>query len=137
MPNGTLITRCKGRVAIQGNCKFAYHVVRLLDEIEQILAEGDLDIRRNRAQLKSIRRGDVPEEEIYRWASEKEKSLEKLYEESKLPWGPDEKAVKRLLLACLEEHWGSIDGCVVTDDHPILALREIADVIDRNRRLLG
>ena len=75
VPNGTLITRCKGRVAIQGNCKFAYHVVRLLDEIEQILAEGDLDIRRNRAQLKSIRRGDVPEEEIYRWASEKEKSL--------------------------------------------------------------
>jgi len=117
--------------------KFAYHIVRLLSEIEQILAEGDLDIRRNRAQLKAIRRGEVPEEEILRWASEKEKSLEKLYEESKLPYGPDEKAIKRLLLSCLEEHWGSIDNCVVTDDLPVSALREIADVIDRNRRLLG
>lgn len=115
--------------------KFAYHVVRLLDEIEQILAEGDLDIRRNRAQLKAIRRGEVPEEEIYQWATEKEKFLEKLYEESKLPYSPNESAIKRLLLACLEEHYGTIEGCVFTDDLPILALREIADIVDRNRRL--
>lgn len=117
--------------------KFAYHVVRLLDEVEQILSEGDLDIRRNRAQLKAIRRGDVPEEDIYAWATEKEKHLENLYEESKLPYGPDEKAIKQLLLACLEEHWGSVEGCIVTDETPILALREIAAVIDRNRVLLG
>lgn len=117
--------------------KFAYHVVRLLDEIEQILEEGDLDIRRNRAQLKAIRRGEVSEEDIYTWATEKEKHLEKLYEESKLPYGPDEKAIKQLLLDCLEEHWGTIEGCVVTDETPILALREIAAVIDGNRHLLG
>lgn len=117
--------------------KFAYHVVRLLDEIEQILVEGDLDIRRNRAQLKAIRRGDVPEEDIYAWAYEKEKHLEKLYEESKLPHGPDEKAIKQLLLECLEEHWGTIEGCIVTDETPVLALREIAGVIDKNRSLLG
>lgn len=117
--------------------KFAYHVVRLLDEVEQILSEGDLDIRRNRAQLKAIRRGEVPEEEIYRWASEKEKALEKLYDDSPLPYGPDETAIKRLLLECLEEHWGSLDGAVVLEDSPILALREVAEVIDRNRHLLG
>jgi hypothetical protein len=117
--------------------KFAYHVVRLLDEVEQILSEGDLDIRRNRAQLKAIRRGEVPEEEIYRWASEKEKALEKLYDDSPLPYGPDETAIKRLLLECLEENWGSLDGAVVLEDSPILALREVAEVIDRNRHLLG
>jgi hypothetical protein len=115
--------------------KFAYHVVRLLDEVEQILTEGDLDIRRNRAQLKAIRRGEMTEEDIYSWASEKEKALEKAYEESTLPYGPDEPAIKRLLLECLEEHWGTIDGCVITDDLPILALREVADVVDRNRHL--
>lgn len=117
--------------------KFAYHVVRLLDEIEQILTLGDLDIRRNRAQLKAIRRGEVPEEEIRAWASEKEKSLERAYEESKLPWGPDEPAIKRLLLECLEEHWGSLEGAVFIEDSPLLVLREIADVIDRNRSMLG
>jgi hypothetical protein len=117
--------------------KFAYHVVRLLDEVEQILAEGDLDIRRNRAQLKAIRRGDVPEEEIYEWATAKEKSLEKLYEESSLPYGPDETAIKRLLLECLEEHYGTLGGVIITEETPILVLREIADVIDRNRKLLS
>lgn len=117
--------------------KFAYHVVRLLDEVEQIMAEGDLDIRRNRAQLKAIRRGEVVEEDIYQWATEKEKHLEKLHEESKLPYGPDEPAIKQLLLECLEEHYGTIEGCVVTDETLILALREIADVIDKNRNLLS
>jgi len=117
--------------------KFAYHVVRLLDEVEQMLVEGDLDIRRNRAQLKAIRRGEVPEEEIYRWATDKEKGLEKAYEESKLPYGPDQDAIKKLLLECLEEHWGTIEGCVVTEDQVIQALRDIAEVIDKNRRLLG
>jgi hypothetical protein len=115
--------------------KFAYHVVRLLDEVEQILEKGDLDIRRNRAQLKAIRRGEVPEDDIHKWAAEKELYLERLYRESKLPHGPNETVIKRLLLECLEEHWGSIEGCVVTDDLPIVALREIADVIDRSRHL--
>jgi len=117
--------------------KFAYHVVRLLDEVEQMLVEGDLDIRRNRAQLKAIRRGEVPEEDIYRWATDKEKGLEKAYEESKLPYGPDQEAIKKLLLECLEEHWGTIEGCIITEDQVVTALRDIADVIDRNRRLLG
>jgi len=117
--------------------KFAYHVVRLLDEVEQMLVEGDLDIRRNRAQLKAIRRGEVPEEEIYRWATDKEKGLEKAYEDSKLPYGPDQDSIKELLLQCLEEHWGSIEGCVVSERRIVTALRDIADVIDANRRLLG
>lgn len=117
--------------------KFAYHVVRLLDEVEQILSERNLDIRRNCAQLKAIRRGEVSEEDIYKWAADKEKSLERLYELSTIPYGPDEPAIKQLLLECLEEHYGSIEGCVVTDETPILALREIAEVIDRNRNLLG
>ncbi len=33
--------------------KFAYHVVRLLDEVEQLLESGDLDLERNREQLKA------------------------------------------------------------------------------------
>ena len=39
--------------------KFAYHTVRLLNEAEQLLLEGDLDLQRNREQLKSIRRGGM------------------------------------------------------------------------------
>ena len=38
--------------------KFAYHVVRLLLEVEQILVAGDIDLECDREQLKAIRRGE-------------------------------------------------------------------------------
>ena len=117
--------------------KQAYHLVRLLDEIEQILTTGDLDLRRNSEHLKAIRRGDVLEKDIRLWAAGKEHDLERLYESSTLPWGPDEEAIKQLLLDCLEEHYGTLEGCIVTDNQPIVALREIADVLDKHRGLFS
>lgn len=89
--------------------KFAYHVVRLLDKAEQILTLGDIDLQRNREHLKAIRRGDVSEAEIRKWASDKEAQLEKAYTnmDSPLPYGPPEDKIKTLLLQCLEEHYGN------------------------------
>ena len=111
--------------------KFAYHVVRLLDEAEQILEYGDIDLQRSREHLKEIRRGEIPEEEIRRWATEKELQLEKLYHESKLQHSPDEGKIKALLLSCLEEHYGSLDKCVVNPDAATVALRQIAEIVER------
>lgn len=95
--------------------KFAYHVVRLLDECEQILTLGDLDLRRAREHMKAIRKGEVPKEDIKRWFSDKEKQLEELYnrEDSPVPYSPDEPKIKQLLLDCLEHHYGNLAGCVV------------------------
>lgn len=113
--------------------KFAYHVVRLLDECEQILVEGDIDLRRNREHLKAIRRGEVSEKDIRQWASDKERQLEQLYVDSKLPAVPDEGRIKTLLLNCLEEHYGKLDNCVVRVDAATTALREIQSVLERYR----
>ncbi len=138
VPNGTLITRCKGKVAIQGNCKFACHLVRLMYEVEQILTTGDLDPRRNSEELKSIRRGEWSVDKVKKFFAEKEQSLERLYENCDcIPWSPREDEIKQLLLDCLEEHWGTLEGCIITDMTPVLALREIAAVIDKNRGILG
>ncbi len=114
--------------------KYAYHLVRLLDEVEQLLTTGDLDLRRNSPQLKAIRRGEVTEEDIVAWAAAKEHALERAYETSDLPYGPNEKAIKNLLLACLEEHWGSIEGCIALADDAVVALAEIQEIIDTYRR---
>jgi predicted nucleotidyltransferase len=116
--------------------KFAYHVVRLLNEVEQILTEGDLDLMRNREQLKSIRRGEWTEQQVRDYFAKKEAELETLYQESKLPWGPDEPRVKQLLLDCLEEHYGSLEKCVVNPDAAVVALREVAAVIEKYSDLL-
>lgn len=92
--------------------KFAYHVVRLLNEVEQILIEHDIDLERNREQLKSIRRGEWKQEQIVNYFEAKEKELEKLYTESKLPHSPDEVKIKTLLVQCLEMYYGSLDGAI-------------------------
>jgi len=116
--------------------KFAYHVVRLLSEVEQILVEGDIDLQRNREHLKAIRRGEVSEEEIRNWASDKERQLEQLCVDSPLPYGPDEAKIKELLLQCLEVHYGRLEGVITAEDELVGALRNIRDVVDRCRSKL-
>lgn len=112
--------------------KFAYHVVRLLNEVEQILTEGDLDLERNREQLKSIRRGDWSKEQIVEYFQNKEKELESLYTKSSLPHSPDEEKIKRILLECLEIHYGSIDDAIKLS----VPVDEIIDNIIENLELL-
>ena len=118
--------------------KFAYHVVRLLSEVEQIMVEGDLNLREKgrREHMKAIRRGEVSEQDIRLWAADKEQQLEKVYHESTLPYSPDEGKIKQLLLDCLEHHYGSLEKCVVNPDAAIQALKEIQSVLDKNKSLL-
>lgn len=97
--------------------KFAYHVVRLLNQVEQIMTEGDLDLQRNREQLKSIRRGEWEKEQITKYFESKEKELESLYNKcTVIPDRPDMPAIKQLLIDCLEQHYGSLDNMVKKDD---------------------
>jgi predicted nucleotidyltransferase len=127
--------RAKLREKFGFDVKFAYHIVRLMDEAEQILGEGDLNLQRASEKCKAIRRGDVPEEAIRAEFTEKEHALERLYETSKLPWGPDEDAIKQLLIDCLEEHYGNLSTVLVKPDAAVVALRNIADVVERNRHV--
>jgi len=111
--------------------KFAYHIVRLLNEVEQILVEQDLDIQRNREQLKSIRRGDWTLEQIEKYFEEKELELEKLYISSTLRHSPDEEGIKELLMECLEMHYGSLDKCIIQQDEALTTLRAIQHLTDK------
>lgn len=118
------------KVKVDGtDLKFCYHLVRLLNECEQILMNCDLDLRLNNEQLKAIRRGEVPEKEVRRWASDKEKQLEKLFVESKLPEKPDEEKIKKLLLECLSYHYNNLENCVTLPDKYKVALEEVKQLI--------
>jgi predicted nucleotidyltransferase len=116
--------------------KFAYHVVRLLGEVEQILVEGDIDLQRDNERLKAIRRGEWTEERLRQWAADKEADLERAYAASSLPPAADEDKLKQLLRSCLEEHYGSLQGCVVEPDRAAAALRAVQAELDRVRDLL-
>lgn len=92
--------------------KFAYHVIRLALEAEQILEERNLDLERNSEILKSVRRGEWKLEDIENWFTEKERSLEALKEKSTIPHGPDEAAIKQVLINCLEMHYGDLSSAI-------------------------
>jgi hypothetical protein len=133
MPSGTLVTRSDGKTAFHGNCKFAYHVVRLLLEVEQILVARDIDLERDREQLKAIRRGEWTLPQLDEWAQTKEKQLEALYHESTVPYGPDEPLIRRHLMHCLETHYGDLSSVVGQPDEAVQLLRAIAQLTERYR----
>ena len=105
------------------DAKAGYHVVRLALECEQILIEGDLDLERNREQLKAIRRGEWSKDRLTTFFEDKERHLENLAASSSLPKFPDEDQIKGLLMKCLETHYGSLSKAVTisTDIDKVLA----------------
>ena len=111
--------------------KFMYHVVRLLSECEQILIEENLDLQRNREQLKSIRRGEWSLEQIEQYFVDKEKQLEELYIKSTLQHKPDEDKIKALLLECLEMHYGSLEKAVYIAPDLENDLKMIAKIVNK------
>jgi predicted nucleotidyltransferase len=115
--------------------KFLYHIVRLVDECEQILTLGDLDLRRAREHMKAIRRGEISEQEVKEWFNLKEKQLEELYnrEPSPVPYSPPVDKIKKLLLTCLEHHYGSLDKCIVEQDAHAVAVQEVIEVLRKHK----
>jgi predicted nucleotidyltransferase len=112
--------------------KFAYHLVRLLDEIEQILSTGDLNIEQNREQLKCIRRGEWSEKGIIEYFEWKEKSLEELASDSKeVPHKPPRDAIRELLFKCLKMHWQTLDGCRAKEDVSSEIYHAIMDTLNQ------
>lgn len=111
--------------------KFAYHIVRLINEVEQILTTGDLDLQKNNEQLKDIRRGLWPEEELRKWFARREQELNAVYDASKLQYSPDVNQIKQLLIDCLEEHYGNLEKCVVNPDRASNLLMEIKSLLDK------
>jgi len=112
--------------------KFLCHVVRLLNEVEQLLTTGDLDLQQDRERLKAIRRGEWTQEQIKDFFTQKEKDLETVYNESKLPYSPDESKIKDLLIRCLTMHYGDLSDVVVIPGRAEQALRDIREICDNN-----
>lgn len=114
----------------QFDVKFAYHTVRLLNECEQILVHGDLDLQHNNEHLKAIRRGEVSLEDIKLWFAQKERQLDDLYHKSTLPHGPDWQFGRTLLFNVFEHHYGSFSEVVRHDDAHAL-LRELTTLVEK------
>jgi len=127
--NGSLSKRIEGIVKYGYDVKFAYHIVRLLNEVEQILTEHDLDLERNREQLKAIRRGEWTLLEVETYFASKELALEKVYSESTLRYSANEDEIKQILMDCLEMHFGSLERAIIIPSNNNKDLMKAMDII--------
>ena len=115
--------------------KFAYHVVRLVQQAEMVLMEHDLVLDRedNRELMKSVRRGEWSLEELESWFKRRTQELETLYVDSDLRYKPDEGKLKELLFNCLEAHYGDLSAYFnLTGSDEVLR-----DMIDQIRRIVN
>lgn len=113
--------------------KFAYHCIRLLNEAEQLLLTGELDLMQGNEEYKAIRRGEWNFARLEREFEARKVAVESVYHTSKLPEVPDRAAVKRLLLDCLEHHYGSLAKVATRPDETAIALRDIDAILTRIR----
>lgn len=117
--------------------KSLYHCARLIDQCEQILSTGTLELGRNKEYLKSIRREEISFEEVQSKFKEKESYLTKLYETSDVvPLLPQKAKIKDLLFQCIEMHYGDLTQIVPKEDAYRRAFEEISSVVSKHRNLL-
>lgn len=137
MENKNPIGKRKELVEKHGyDVKFAYHVLRLLDEAEQILLVGDLNLQRAKEVMKAIRRGEWTIDQVRQFATEKDKVLEAAYTNCKLPDHPPIEPIKQLLVNCLEEHYGSLEKCIQSTGWAENTLKEIDSKLNEVRKRL-
>lgn len=91
--------------------KDAYHTMRILLEVQEILLTGNLNLKANAEYLKAVRQGHFTLEYIL---SEFEKlvlDLENIVKrgDSVVPYAPNEKSIKHLLIRCIEMSDNSLD----------------------------
>lgn len=95
------------------------HTVRLASEAEQILIEGNLDLRKNKEMIKAVRRGELKLDDVSKWFLEKDILLDKLAIDSKIPDTVNENKIKHILLNCLEMHYGDLSAIINKQDKGI------------------
>lgn len=113
--------------------KFAYHIVRLLLQVEQIMSEHDLDLERNTEILKAIRRGDWTLDRLQKWVEEKERSLENVYSTSTLRHSPDVARCRQIMLEAVEIHYGSLPEAAQQTRGADALVEEIENVLRKYR----
>jgi predicted nucleotidyltransferase len=113
---GFYSTKRMERVRKKGmDTKFAYHIIRLVGEIEQIMREGDLTLDRKdrREHMKAVRNGEWSFEQIADWFDAREKELQTLYNNCKvIPYSPRYDEIHGLLRRCLEMKFGDLSKSI-------------------------
>lgn len=100
-------TRNPARAALEAqhgyDCKHGMHLVRLMRMCTELLATGEVKVRRPDAEeLLAIRHGAWSYEKLMDWAHRQDAELEAIYKTSPLPHAPDRVAIDALCVRIVE-----------------------------------
>jgi uncharacterized protein len=119
----------KALIAKHGyDTKMAYHTLRLLDQLEQILTTNDIDLMRNKEEHKLMRAGEWGD--FDRFDKEFQKRMDYVSELSTkcaLPQQPQDGALKKLLVEILEEHYSEDSVAQQTE---YVSAKDVNDKLD-------
>ena len=85
---------------------------KTLEELQNMSMDEIAGMVKSRSRRK-LKRLSLEEKEFINMYTDRITKLDKKYLASKLREYPDRKAIKHLLVSCLELHYGSLDGCLV------------------------
>lgn len=108
VPNEVLITRRNGRVAVQGNTKYAMHILRLGHQGVELMETGKLTLpvpEPLRTHIRSVRTGEVPLNDVLEEAGNLEKKIKDLLNDSPLPENPNTKVVEDWMQEAYWHKW--------------------------------
>jgi len=106
VPNEILVTRRKGKVAIQGNTKHAAHLIRLMRQGWEMMSTGQVNVRRPDAEeLLAIRnKGIWSYDTLIAFAEKMDAKMDVLYNsgDCKLPKVPDIEFLDKLCMSVVD-----------------------------------
>lgn len=111
VPNGILITRRNGHIAIHGNCKHSSHLIRLYFECIDILKGNGLILKRPKEErqilldIKQGKFGKQTYDEVMKLQVELEKKANEALINSKLPQEADIKFIDNFMRELYLEYW--------------------------------
>lgn len=104
--NSTLITRLGGKIAIQGNCKFAYHLIRISAEGSELLETGKLSYPISgeaKKDIIAIREGEVSYDGLMKLYEKWDARCKEAEEKTKLLSKPDFNWANNWLISILRK----------------------------------
>jgi hypothetical protein len=110
--------------------KQSYHLLRLIDQLEQMLTTNDIDLMRNKDECQSMRQGTWGNfEQLEEHFNKRMLALEELSLRVSLPQQPQTGAMQSLLLKCIEQFYGSESKAQKNIEY--VSVKDMMDRLDR------
>lgn len=96
------------RLKLDFDPKDAYHCIRMILEMSQILYTGNLILNQDSKILLEIRNGEWAKQQVIEMCEKSLLYFEENQDSFIVPYSPDENKIKKLLVICLEAKFGSL-----------------------------